>query len=353
MPRRAPSETPSASPDPSNGSGERETRDTAEGSAAAAESGHREDGGADAEDAMWYVRTTRRHAHESLDTEAALRAAANIPAVGSGDDATGDPESERDAGGETALDAADGPTLEDIARFVDRIPRLLGWLSAEGRAFPWRATDDEWTVYATEILLQRTRAETVADVHAEFFEAYPTPGAIVAADREDIRDAVASLGFGNRRAAILDAAATHLVDEHDGEVPRETVALRRPKGVGPYTARATRVFAHGAALGLVDTNTSRILGRVLGLSLPRRADEGDANRALFDAVTPNDGPAARAFNLALLDLGAAVCTPSDPDCAACPLARVCSHALASRRDDTSGDATPDDGERAPDRGERR
>ena len=287
------------------------------------------------EPTAWRVQTDRREVLTHTDTEGAVEA---LDRLDSGVDATGDertvPESR----------VGESPS-EAVRSFLRCVPSLLSWAEANGREFPWRPTDDPWRVYVVEVLLQRTRAEAVASIYPEFFETYPTPEAIVEADESDLIECVSPLGFGRRRASILRSVARAVVEDHDGAVPRDAPALREPDGIGPYTARATAVFGHGTPLGLVDVNTARIFGRVFGREVPRRADESDPAHLLADSLTPSIPRVARAFNLALLDLGAMVCTPSDPNCSSCPLVSACAHARECRSenaDGTDGDGTGTD-----------
>jgi A/G-specific adenine glycosylase len=124
------------------------------------------------------------------------------------------------------------------------------------------------------------------------------------------------LGY-NRRALNLHRAAAVVVADHDGRVPHDDIALRALPGVGPYTSRAVRAFAFGDDVAAVDTNGVRVLARaVAGAPLALR----DAT-ALGDRLVP--AGESWAFNQAMFDLGATVCTAARPDCQRCPLRRQC------------------------------
>jgi A/G-specific adenine glycosylase len=227
----------------------------------------------------------------------------------------------------TATDALTSSGVENarerIRSVLGVIPELLDWLSDHGREYPWRYTTDPWHVFITEILLQRTRADAVAEIYDTFFSSFPTPDAVREADEAVIREVVHSLGFVNHRIRTLREAADLCVLDNEGQVPADLDALQRPWRVGPYTARACLLFAFQRPVALVDTNTARIVERVFGYPLPEQPHKSEAVYRFLDALVPNEPALARAFNLALLDLGALRCTSSDPDCDSCPLQSGC------------------------------
>lgn len=226
-----------------------------------------------------------------------------------------------------------GDPATKINRFITAVPELLRWLSDDGRCLPWRHTVDPWTVYATEILLQRTRAGAVEDIYEEFFNRYPTPQALYSGDEEVLRDTVRSLGFVNHRTRSLSEAAEMCVIEYDGDVPDSLDALKQPWRVGDYSARACLVFAFGCVQPLVDTNFARVIERVLGYEMPNQPHKSKTVYKLLGALVPAEPSAARAFNFAILDIGAMICSPDSPDCESCPLSSGCEFASQNQRDD--------------------
>lgn len=215
-----------------------------------------------------------------------------------------------------------------VESFSEVVPVLLEWFADYGRDYPWRWTTDPWHVYVTEILLQRTRSDAVADIYADFFSDFPIPGTVHDADEDTIRNRIRQLGVVNHRVRTLKEAAALCVHEYDGEVPPDLDALQRPWRVGPYTARACLLFAFEEPFALVDTNTARIVSRVFEYPLPTQPHKSARVYRLLDALVPSDPSLARAFNLALLDLGALVCTIESPDCANCSLSSGCAYANA-------------------------
>jgi A/G-specific adenine glycosylase len=215
-----------------------------------------------------------------------------------------------------------------VARFIETIPVLLEWLDQYGRDYPWRHTTDPWRIYATEILLQRTRADAVADIYESFFAEFPTPSAVVAVDEQTIFEHVRSLGFGEQRTRSIRDTAQLCVERNDGDVPTDLEMLQEPWRVGPYSARACLLFAFHRPLALVDSNIARIIERVFKCEMPTQPHKSDDVYALMGSFVPDRPSLARAINFALLDLGALICTSQDPQCVECPLRTCCSYSDA-------------------------
>lgn len=228
---------------------------------------------------------------------------------------------------EVAADLLAGHGIPDakhrIRWFINTLPELLAWFRTHGREFPWRHTRDPWRVYISEILLQRTRASSVEDVYNQFFERFSGPAAIRVSNEQEIRELVSPLGFGNQRTRTLMDVARILGEDHNDEVPDSIGELKRPWRVGPYSARATLIFAFNHSLALVDANIARIIERVFDYEMPNQPHKSDSLYRFLDALIPTDAAVARAVNLALLDLGNGVCISSSPRCEECPLSSGC------------------------------
>jgi len=184
---------------------------------------------------------------------------------------------------------------------------LLDWFSDCGRDLPWRRTRDPWAVLLAELALQQTQVARVVDRWPVLLERFPDPTACAAAPVADVVRAWAGLGY-NRRAVNLHRAAVQVAERHGGRMPRTLAELLALPGVGPYTARAVLAFAFEADVGVLDVNASRVLSRMTGRTIDQSA---------ADQLVPVG--AGWAWNQAVLDLGATVCSPV-PDCGACPLA---------------------------------
>lgn len=198
---------------------------------------------------------------------------------------------------------------------------LLEWYDRHARVLPWRGIHDAYATWVSETMLQQTRVETVLSYYKRFLEHYPTVADLAAAEQAEVLKLWEGLGYYSR-ARNLHAGAQQVMAEFGGVLPREVEALRRVKGVGPYTAGAIASIAYEQPVPAVDGNVIRVVSRLKGIrenvGVPsvRRRLEAEA-AALVPKNRPGD------FNQALMDLGSGVCTPGTPDCAACPLRAHC------------------------------
>jgi A/G-specific adenine glycosylase len=208
---------------------------------------------------------------------------------------------------------------------TDRTATLLAWGARVRRDLPWRRTRDPWAILVAELMLQQTQVARVSPRYRTFLDRFPDPATCAGAAPAEVVRAWEGLGY-NRRALSLHRAATVVRDEHAGVLPADLDRLLALPGIGPYTARAVLVFAFEHDHGVVDTNAARYLARaVAGRRLaPREA------QALADAQVP--AGRAWAWNQAVLDLGATVCTKRSPRCGGCPLRAGCAWATAGHPD---------------------
>jgi A/G-specific adenine glycosylase len=208
---------------------------------------------------------------------------------------------------------------------------LLGWWAERRRDLPWRRTRDPWAVLVCEVMAQQTQVARVAERWGPFLEMFPTAASCAEASPADVLRAWSGLGY-NRRALALHRCATVVVERHGGQLPADIDALLALPGIGPYTARAVAAFAFEHEHGVVDTNTARVLARWTGHALGPKAVQSAA-----DAAVPAGD--AWAWNQAMLDLGATVCTRRAPDCAACPVTARCAWFAAGLPSPDPADAT--------------
>ncbi len=188
---------------------------------------------------------------------------------------------------------------------------LLAWFAKHGRHdLPWRQTSDPYHIYVSEIMLQQTQVERVLQKYPIFLERFPTLVSLAAADSDEVLALWSGLGY-YRRALAMQACAKQC----GGELPRSVVELMKLPGIGRYTAHAIASFAYDAALPVVDVNIERVLRRYFGL-LGSQKEVWQKAEEFLDFAHP------KVHNLALMDLGAMVCTAS-PKCEACPLQNGC------------------------------
>ncbi|MGZ4581121.1 MAG: A/G-specific adenine glycosylase [Nocardioidaceae bacterium] len=205
---------------------------------------------------------------------------------------------------------------------------ILSWYDEHARDLPWREPSaSPWAVMVSEFMLQQTPVVRVLPVYEIWMEAWPTPADLAAASTGDAVRAWGRLGYP-RRALRLHAAATAIVDRHDGEVPASYDALLALPGVGEYTAAAVASFAFRQRHAVLDTNVRRVLARsVSGVEFPGTAVT-KAERVLAASLLPEDDEVAATWSVAVMELGAVLCTAANPSCARCPVADRCAWRLA-------------------------
>jgi A/G-specific adenine glycosylase len=205
---------------------------------------------------------------------------------------------------------------------------ILEWYAEHARELPWREESaSPWAVMVSEFMLQQTPVSRVLPVFEQWMLAWPTPADLAAAGTGDAVRAWGRLGYP-RRALRLHQAATAIVAEHDGRVPASYADLRALPGVGDYTAAAVASFAFRQRHVVLDTNVRRVLGRaVTGAEFPAAAVT-KAERELATGLLPADDETAATWAVAVMELGAVVCTASSPRCGRCPVADQCAWRLA-------------------------
>ncbi len=198
---------------------------------------------------------------------------------------------------------------------------LLDWFAVHRRPMPWRDNPQPYMVWISEMMLQQTQVVTVGPYFARFMRRFPTVEALAGAPLEAVLRCWQGLGY-YARARHLHEAARRVVAELDGRLPTSAEGLRALPGIGPYSAAAIASIAFGEAVPAVDGNVVRVFARFWKLT-------DDSTRPAFreqlaarladcqDRAAPGD------FNQAVMELGALVCRPRQPDCAACPLLRWC------------------------------
>jgi len=206
--------------------------------------------------------------------------------------------------------------------------QLLGWFAQSKRDLDWRATQDPYRVWISEIMLQQTRVAAVVPYYRRFLERFPTVGDLAAAREDAVLRHWAGLGYYSR-ARNLHRAAKEIVARHGGEFPsRLEDALALP-GIGGYTAAAVLSIAYGAPHAVLDGNVARVLARLGAIRGDlRRPKRWRELSAAADAPLPPAKENPGDWNQAMMELGATVCTPRAPRCDACPVSRWCrAHAL--------------------------
>jgi A/G-specific adenine glycosylase len=219
--------------------------------------------------------------------------------------------------------AAAGQTGRVNVPTDDLHQHVLDWYETHARDLPWRTPDaGAWAVLVSEIMLQQTPVVRVLPAYRAWLARWPTPAALAADSVGEAVRAWGRLGYP-RRAMRLHQAATAITARHGGVVPSDVDALRELPGIGDYTAAAVAVFAYHRRLPVLDTNVRRVFARVLdGAALPSptvRVAERETARGLL----PIDPAVAARWSVAVMELGALVCTARGPRCDTCPIADRC------------------------------
>jgi A/G-specific adenine glycosylase len=207
---------------------------------------------------------------------------------------------------------------------------VLAWYEAHARDLPWRAPDaSPWSILVSEIMLQQTPVVRVLPAWRAWMERWPTPAHLA---KEPSGEAVRMwnrLGYP-RRALRLHACAVAITEQHDGRVPDDHAALLALPGVGAYTAAAVASFAFGQRHAILDTNVRRVLARAeTGIQYPPKT-QTRAETALAESLLPSEASVAARWGVAVMELGALVCTARAPACADCPIAHECAWKAAGR-----------------------
>jgi len=193
--------------------------------------------------------------------------------------------------------------------------QLLGWFDRHKRDLPWRQDRDPYRVWLSEVMLQQTRVAAVTDHYQRFLRRFPTVEKLASAREASVLAAWSGLGY-YRRARMLHAAAKKIVKEHGGEFPGSAENLRALPGVGRYTTAAIASIAFDQPIAAVDGNVERVLQRVQGKTLAGESLWRAAGE-LLNRRRPGD------FNQAMMELGATICRPRQPQCLLCPVSDLC------------------------------
>jgi A/G-specific adenine glycosylase len=213
---------------------------------------------------------------------------------------------------------------EDSGQLAALRGRLLEWYARNHRDLPWRQDSNPYAIWVSEIMLQQTRVAVVVERYQAFMARFPTLVSLALAHEQDVLALWSGLGY-YRRARMLHKAAKFVAENLNGNLPVGSEELQHLPGIGAYTAAAIASIAHGERVAVVDGNVERVLCRLAGWEAGSRKGGGASLRRkiavlagrLLDPSNPGD------FNQAVMELGATVCTPRNPQCLTCPLHADC------------------------------
>ncbi|NUQ80686.1 MAG: A/G-specific adenine glycosylase [Bacteroidetes bacterium] len=198
---------------------------------------------------------------------------------------------------------------------------LLDWYTRNLRPLPWRKVSDPWPVWVSEIMLQQTQVATVLPYFTRFMNRFPTIEALANAEEEAVLKSWEGLGYYSR-ARNLQTAARQVMTLYDGKIPTRYESLIELKGIGPYTAAAISSICSGEAIPAVDGNVLRVVSR--WIELPEDISKPQTRQQISSILQPMI-PSGQAgdFNQAMMELGALICRPANPDCTNCPVLPDC------------------------------
>ena len=201
--------------------------------------------------------------------------------------------------------------------------RIISWYDKHRRILPWRAqpgsVPDPYSIWLSEIMLQQTTVATVKDYYQNFIMRWPSIRHLAQAPLEEVLAAWAGLGY-YARARNLHACARQIYEHDHGRFPKSEDELRKLPGIGPYTAAAISAIAFDRPCVAVDGNVERIMTRLHTIDTPPKKNKKiiiEKSQLLASSKRPGD------FVQALMDLGATICTPKNPQCLVCPIKSYC------------------------------
>lgn len=215
--------------------------------------------------------------------------------------------------------------IEDMEReYFQRC--VIEYYRSNGRVYPWRLAKDPYVILASELLLQKTTAKQVLEIHEEFFTKYPNVESLANASPEELELIIGKLGL-RKRAKFLVELANQIKREYSEQIPDNSHGLLSLKGVGEYTANAVLIFAYDKVMPIVDTNVARVIRRFFSLESEKPAY---ADRELWKLATELVPKCkCREYSYGLLDLAALACHPKSPLCNGCPLMKFCGYASSN------------------------
>ncbi|MBE6456212.1 MAG: A/G-specific adenine glycosylase [Alphaproteobacteria bacterium] len=199
--------------------------------------------------------------------------------------------------------------------------QLLNWFYQNGRDMPWRvkgkAHPNPYAVWISEIMLQQTTVKTVVDYFQRWMHRFPTIESLAQADLQEVLLYWQGLGYYTRAKKIHECAKL-LINEYNGKIPNKRELLLKLPGIGPYSASSICAFAFNQPETVVDGNVIRVIARLCGLT---HAVTKEEIYHLAIQITPDNNGADYAS--AIMDLGATVCMPNNPQCKICPWKEKC------------------------------
>lgn len=199
--------------------------------------------------------------------------------------------------------------------------KLVKWYENNKRDLPWRHTNDPFKIWLSEVILQQTRIEQGIPYYYKFIDQYSDVTALANAHQDELLKLWEGLGYYSR-ARNLHKAAQQIVTQHGGKIPSDYDELIKIAGIGPYTASAIASIAFNRPHAVIDGNVQRVISRLFCIDEPINSQQGKKllnELAEMLLLKSNSG----AYNQAIMELGATICKPQNPNCERCPLIAHC------------------------------
>jgi len=199
--------------------------------------------------------------------------------------------------------------------------RLLRWYDLHRRDLPWRKTSDPYCIWVSEVMLQQTRVQAAIPYYENFLRYFPDVETLAAAPEDELLARWSGLGYYSR-ARNLQKAARVILEQHGSKFPADFEAALALPGIGRYTASAVLSIAYKLPLPVLDGNVARVLSRLYAVAADLKSAGGDKRlRQLADKLISMRRPGD--FNQAMMELGATICLPHQPQCQQCPIRGSC------------------------------
>jgi A/G-specific adenine glycosylase len=201
------------------------------------------------------------------------------------------------------------------------IDKLKFWYEKNHRKLPWRETKNPYFIWLSEIILQQTRVAQGLPYYLKFVDAFPTIKDFADAHEDEVLRLWQGLGYYSR-ARNMHATAKIISEQMHGIFPKDYKSLQKLKGVGTYTAAAIASFSYNEDVAVVDGNVYRVLSRFFGIETDISSPKGKKEFSeLANEIVPKNDSASH--NQAIMEFGAMLCTPKNPQCSSCPVADSC------------------------------
>ena len=199
--------------------------------------------------------------------------------------------------------------------------KLTDWYHNNKRDLPWRNTRDPFKIWLSEIILQQTRVDQGLSYYHKFIDRFSSVKDLAKASEDEVLSLWQGLGYYSR-GRNLRKAAIQVMEEFDGVFPKDSINLKKLKGVGDYSSAAISSFSNDEKIAVVDGNVFRVLSRIFNISTPIDTGQGKKEfNALANALISSIDPASH--NQAIMEYGATVCTPKKPLCNNCIFSDQC------------------------------